>query len=97
MAEGQQAIESLEKSQPDLVIVDTDLPDMDGVELIQRIRGRFDCEQLPVIVFSLDPSLDTVERTIQAGAQDYLIAPYDPGIIRERIEHLLMGRMLRRR
>jgi DNA-binding response OmpR family regulator len=97
VAEGNEAIRSIEKSQPDLLIVDTELPDMDGIELINRVRARFDSEQLPLIVFSLDPSLDTVERAIQAGAQDYLIAPYDPGIIRERIEHLLLGRMMRRR
>lgn len=97
VAEGGSAIASLEKSQPDLLIVDTDLPDMDGILLINRVRAKFDAEQLPVIVFSLDPSLDTVERAILAGAQDYLIAPYDPGIIRERIEHLLVTRTPRRR
>jgi len=95
--EGQAALSLIEQSQPDLVIVDTVLPDIDGIELIIRIRTRYDADQLPVIVFSVDPSLDTVERSIQAGAQDYLIAPYDPGIIRERIEHLLLSRSMRRR
>lgn len=86
---GSAAITSMQKEIPDLVIVDTVLPEGDGIEWIARMRGEFSAEQVPAIVFSLDPSLETVERAIHAGAQDYLITPFDPTVMEEKIEVLL--------
>jgi response regulator of citrate/malate metabolism len=42
-----------------------------------------------MIVFSLDPSLETVERAFHAGANDYLITPFDPTVMEEKIEQIL--------
>ncbi len=94
---GGEAISSLQQSLPDLVIVDTHLLDGDGIEWIARVRGEYAADQLPVIIFSLDPSLETVERAFHAGAQDYLITPFDPTVMEEKIEMLLTRRLLRRR
>ena len=84
-----EATAALEKSPQDLVIVDTSLPDGDGIEWIAQTRGAHSAEQLPMIVFSLDPSLETVERAFHAGANDYLITPFDPTVMEEKIEHIL--------
>ena len=89
---GGEAFSSIQKSLPDLVIVDTSLPDGDGIEWIARLRGEYSADQVPVIVFSLDPSLETVERGYHAGAQDYLITPFDPTVMEEKIELLLATR-----
>ena len=89
---GGEAFASIQKSLPDLVIVDTSLPDGDGIEWIARVRGEYSADQVPVIVFSLDPSLETVERGFHAGAQDYLITPFDPTVMEEKIEALLANR-----
>ena len=43
----------------------------------------------PSSFFSLDPSLETVERAFHAGTQDYLITPFDPTVMEEKIEALL--------
>lgn len=95
VSSGGEAISSIQKSMPDLVIVDTQLPDVDGIEWIARVRGDWGADQLPVIIFSLDPSLETVERAYHAGAQDYLITPFDPTVMEEKIETLLAHRMTR--
>lgn len=87
---GGEAISLIQKSPPDLVIVDTQLPDIDGIEWVSRVRGEFVAEQLPIVVFSLDPSLETVERAFHAGVQDYLITPFDPTVMEEKIETLLI-------
>lgn len=89
---GGEALSSIQQSLPDLVIVDTLLPDGDGIEWIARVRGEYSADQVPVIVFSLDPSLETVERGFHAGAQDYLITPFDPIVMEEKIEALLANR-----
>jgi DNA-binding response OmpR family regulator len=89
---GGEAIASIQTSPPDLVIVDTQLPDVDGIEWIARVRGEYSAEQLPICVFSLDPSLETVERAFHAGTQDYLIIPFDPTVMEEKVESLLASR-----
>lgn len=88
-----EALAAIEKSMPDLVIVDTSLEDVDGIEWITRLRGEYVPEQLPILVFSQDPSLETVERAFMAGAQDYILTPYDPTVLEEKIEHLLRSRV----
>ena len=89
VSSGSEATAALEKSPHDLVIVDTSLPDGDGIEWIAQTRSEHTADQLPMIVFSLDPSLETVERAFHAGANDYLITPFDPTVMEEKIEHIL--------
>jgi DNA-binding response OmpR family regulator len=84
-----EATAAIEAAQPDLVIVDTTLPDGDGIEWIAQIRRIHATDSLPIIVFSLDPSLETVERSFHAGANDYLITPFDPNVMEEKIESIL--------
>ncbi len=93
---GSEAITSMQQEIPHLVIVDTVLPEGDGIEWIARMRSEFTAEQVPTIVFSLDPSLETVERAVHAGAQDYLITPFDPTVMEEKIEVLLADGLSRR-
>ena len=87
--EGGEAKSIIQNSLPDLVVVDTSLRDGDGIEWISQIRVEHGHEQLPIIVLSLDPSLETVERAFHAGANDYLIAPYDPIVMEEKVEKML--------
>lgn len=86
---GSEASAAIAKMMPDLIITDTSLCDGDGIEWISRVRIDHAAEQLPIAIFSLDPSLETVERAFHAGAQDYLISPFDPIVMEEKIESLL--------
>jgi DNA-binding response OmpR family regulator len=94
VASGAEAMGEIHASLPDLVVVDTSLPDVDGLEWLSQMRAEYTAEQLPVLVFSLDPSLETVERAFHAGAQDYLITPFDPVVLEEKIEALLATRVM---
>lgn len=93
VASGGEATAAIEAAPYDLVIVDTALPDGDGIEWIAQTRSAQPADQLPIIVFSLDPSLETVERAFHAGANDYLITPFDPTVMEEKIESILSGRI----
>ncbi len=82
---GGEALDRIRKRIPDLVILDTALRDGDGLEWLARLRTEFRTDQFPVLVISLDPSLETVERAFYAGAQDYLITPFDPIVLEEKV------------
>ncbi len=88
-----EATTAIDATEYDLAVVDTILPDGDGIEWIAQVRSSRTHEQLPVIVFSLDPSLETVERAFHAGANDYLITPFDPTVMEEKIEAILSKRL----
>ena len=85
VATGSEAMEIIRNEPPNLVIANTSLTDGDGLEWLSRLRGEISAEKLPVLALSLDPSLETVERAYYAGAQDYLITPFDPVILEQKI------------
>lgn len=88
---GAEATAAISQNAYHLAIVDTALPDLDGIEWIAQTRSAMTADQLPIIVFSLDPSLETVERAFHAGATDYLITPFDPNVMEEKIEAILVN------
>ncbi len=86
---GAEAKDVLRRERVDLMIVDTKLPEGDGIEWLSGLRLEFNAEQVPVLMFSLDPSLETVRRAFLAGAQDYLITPFDPTVLESKVQNLL--------
>ena len=88
-ASGAEAKDVLRRERVDLMIVDTKLPEGDGIEWLSELRLEFNAEQVPVLMFSLDPSLETVRRAFLAGAQDYLITPFDPTVLESKVQNLL--------
>ncbi|MCM2373299.1 response regulator [Aporhodopirellula aestuarii] len=89
VAEGGLAKDRLRRGRVDLMIVDTKLREGDGIEWLTELRLEFTAEDLPVLMFSLDPSLETVRRAFLAGAQDYLVTPFDPTVLETKVQNLL--------
>jgi two-component system, OmpR family, KDP operon response regulator KdpE len=72
-ASGQAAISSVSSRQPDLIILDLALPDIDGVEVTRRLRQW---TQIPIIILSVRGSEDDKIAALDAGADDYLTKPF---------------------
>jgi DNA-binding response OmpR family regulator len=85
-ADGLSAIES---NKPDLVICNSRLPDFDGLELVSKLRTEWTAEQLPILIISFESALEIVERAFLAGAQDYLVIPFDPQVLEDKIQRIL--------
>ncbi|MCG8583165.1 MAG: response regulator [Pirellulales bacterium] len=83
------AFPSLENRTPNIIITDIVLPDIDGCEFISRLSHDPKCENVPIMVFSTNAALDQVEKAYAAGAKQYLVTPYDPTVLDERVESLL--------
>lgn len=86
---GEAALQSAHAEKPDLMIVDLYLPGIDGIELINRLRSDNATAAIPVMVFSIDSDLNIVANAFDAGANDYLMTPYDPAVLQEKITKLL--------
>lgn len=71
---GLEAIEMVEKHKPDIVLMDINMPDMDGITASQRITGKYPGTQ--VIMMSVQSETDYIRRAMVAGARDFLTKPF---------------------
>lgn len=83
------AMEGLElavKGNPDLVVMDLGLPDLDGTELLRMIRA---ISEVPVVVITARGADEVVVRTLDAGADDYLTKPFSVAQLEARVRAVL--------
>ncbi len=91
---GAQALEKVEKEQPDLVLLDVVMPEMSGYEVCRKIRGSRATATLPVVmVTALDPAQERV-KGIEAGADDFLSKPISQQELLARVKSLLRIKVL---
>jgi signal transduction histidine kinase len=89
------AIDLLRKHAFDLVLLDVMMPQMDGYAVLAHMKADPAMRQLPVIMISALTELDSVIKCIEMGADDYLPKPFDPTLLRARIDALLEKTRLR--
>ena len=87
--DGNQALESLNLDDPDLILLDLMMPGVDGYEVIKVIRSNYLQSQLPIIVITANQQEHVTRKSIQLGANDYLIKPYSAEELRVRINSQL--------
>lgn len=95
--DGLAALELLETDQlPDVVLLDIVMPGLDGFAVLEHIKADARLRDLPVIMISAVDEMESVVRCIEAGAEDYLPKPFDPILLRARINSGLTRRRLTR-
>ena len=94
---GAEALELCERQEFDLILLDLIMPEIGGYEVLQRLKASERNRHIPVIVISALDELDSVIRCIEAGAEDYLPKPFDPILLRTRIDSSLEKKWLRDR
>ena len=94
---GVQALDKLGAGQFDLMLLDLLMPEMDGFEVLARVKQDPRLEGLPVIMISALDEIQSVVRCIEMGAEDYLPKPFDPVLLRARIGASLEKKRLRDR
>jgi two-component system, sensor histidine kinase and response regulator len=82
---GRQALEMLRADSFDLVLLDIMMPEIDGYEVLQRLKADDRLQHIPVIMISALGELDSVVRCIEMGAEDYLPKPFNPTLLKARI------------
>jgi class 3 adenylate cyclase len=84
-ADGSAGLAMLAQETPDVVLLDLVMPGLDGIQVLERIKGDDALRHLPVIVISGVDDADSVIRCIEMGAEDFLPKPFDPAILRARV------------
>jgi DNA-binding response OmpR family regulator len=94
-ADGEQALAILETGDFDLVLLDILMPGVDGFEVLRRLKANPQLAHVPVIMISALDEISSVVRCIEMGAADYLPKPFNPVLLRARVNACLEQKRLR--
>ena len=83
VADGDEALAALDQQEFDLAIIDWDMPGTDGLEIVEIIRAAG--SRLPVLMVTAEAEREQVVRALKAGVSDYLIKPFESGVLRTRL------------
>ena len=86
---GDQALQSLQDTETDLVITDLNMPGMDGMELMKRIKGLY--PRLPVIIITGYGTFNTERQVLSSGADGYIPKPCTINRVQETVNQALAG------
>lgn len=93
--DGQQAMEMIEQGAFDLVLLDIMMPQMNGYEVLAQMKQDGTLRDIPVIVISALDELESTVKCIEMGAEDYLLKPFNPTLLKARIGASLEKKRLR--
>ncbi|HJR09569.1 MAG TPA: adenylate/guanylate cyclase domain-containing protein [Pyrinomonadaceae bacterium] len=96
-SDGTQALASVESRKFDLVLLDIMMPGLNGYQVLERLKASPELHDIPVIMISALGEIDSIVRCIEMGAEDYLPKPFNPVILRARVEASLEKKRLRDR
>lgn len=86
---GREGLERLAASPVDLVITDWNMPEMSGIEFVRNIRATDRFKSIPVLMVTTNAAKDDIVHALQAGVNNYVVKPFTPDVIKEKIEAVL--------
>lgn len=92
---GRLAWERLLREGADMVVTDINMPEMDGFQLLAKIRASDNCRAIPVLMLTIRAFVEDQVAGYETGADDYLTKPFDNAVFLARI-HTLERRILRK-
>ena len=95
-ASGLEAIEQLSLRPFDLVVLDLNMPDIGGIEVVEFIRGQDRLRHLPIIIVTTRGDEASRVKALAAGASRFLVKPFDPQAILAEVRGLLENRNVAR-
>ena len=80
-ADGQQALDACHACLPDVVLLDWNMPVMDGLAFLQALRAEYGPDNPPVVFCTTENDMSHIEAAITNGAQEYIMKPFDEDIL----------------
>jgi type II secretory ATPase GspE/PulE/Tfp pilus assembly ATPase PilB-like protein/ActR/RegA family two-component response regulator len=83
---GQEAVELAVRHTPQLIVMDLNMPKMDGYEAISQIRRVQGLESTPIVVVTMEDSAKVADQVLALGADDYIMKPFEPSVLTARVK-----------
>ena len=97
VTQGAQALKYLETNKCDLILLDIDMPEMNGFEVLEAIKAMHPASDVPVLFITGNTDPETVSKAIESGGMDVVLKPFVKAILLSRIAYLLELTELRRK
>jgi two-component system chemotaxis response regulator CheY len=88
---GIEGLEVLRSRRVDLILSDINMPSMDGLEFVRRLRGQHLADGVPVVMITTESSEEHVRQAIEAGATGYIRKPFTTDQVKQRVVPLLVA------
>jgi len=82
---GEEALEVATREKPDLVLLDIMMPGMDGFQVCSRLKRNEETKDIPVVILTAKADAKDVTRAVNSGASDYVVKPYDPMVLQQKV------------
>lgn len=89
---GEEGIRTAEKEIPNLIITDIAMPVMDGFECCKRLKENLKTCHIPIIILTAMASDENIVKGTELGADDYILKPFNPDILRSKVKNLIKNR-----
>jgi two-component system chemotaxis response regulator CheY len=86
--DGEQALEACKKSLPEAILLDWNMPVMDGYDFLGRLRRMPGGEEPKVVFCTTENDIDHISRALNAGANEYIMKPFDKDIISAKFQEV---------
>jgi CheY-like chemotaxis protein len=86
VATSEAALEAVRNDPPGLIVIDLMLGGSDGLAIADRLGNHQGASGIPVMALSTSADLEAVQRAFAAGVEDYLVVPFDPAVMEEKLE-----------
>ncbi len=87
--DGEEALEMVAQEKPDIIFLDINMPNKNGYEVCEEIKNNAETRDIVIIMLTAKGQVEFEEKSFQAGADDFLLKPYDPNLVMAMIaKHL---------
>ena len=90
--DGQQALDQVKQSRPDIIILDLMLPKMDGYKVCRLLKFDERTKGIPVLIFTARAQVEDVTLATECGADAYITKPFDARVLLDKLQELLAAR-----
>ena len=85
-ADGVEALKRLkEMAQPDVLLVDWNMPEMNGYDLVRAVRGDSQYDKVPLMMVTSETEMGQIAKALEAGANEYVMKPFTKDVITEKL------------
>ncbi len=86
---GKEALDVLSNNEVDLIITDWNMPVMDGLTFVKKVRADSKFDDVPIIMVTTEAAKEDIITALKAGVNNYIVKPFTPQVLKEKIEAVM--------
>ena len=87
-ADGREALEVVKREQVDLILLDVNMPNVDGLETLRRLKDSAETREIPVVMVTSEGTQDLLDQAMELGAAGYVTKPFTPEVLTHKLQEI---------